>query len=323
MSPSRAQVRADSAERCPISTPVASAPPVDPGGAVRAYLATQVDAIMGGDLALRAGDLGLVHPTRVACRRFRSTLRTFGSAFPEGTTSRLGEELRWWAGVLGPVRDLEVLAVLLDELLDGLGDAGLADRLRPGLHDTLGARSAEAVVQVRAALASQRHDALVASLAPFVAATYDDVDVAEALTETRRLVARRLARVDESADPARLHDVRKAAKRARYAAEAAVPALAGDAQALQDARAQVAGFETLQGVLGRFQDLAVAAAVLDQTDAQGARMREADLAAFGAHVAAEADEARRGALAALRPHDLPDPRDPHDPHREGPVGAHA
>ena len=277
---------------------------------------------MAGGLALRAGDLGVVHPTRVACRRFRSTLRTFGSAFPEGS-SRLGEELRWWAGVLGPVRDLEVLAVLLDELLDGLGDACLADRLRPGLHAVLGARSAEAVEQVRAALASRRHDDLVASLAVFMAATYDDVDVAEALTRTRRLVARRLARVDESTDPARLHDVRKAAKRARYAAEAAAPALAGDAGAVRDVRAQVTGFETLQGVLGRFQDLAVAAAVLEEMDPEGAGIRQSDLAGFRAHVAAEADGARRAALAALRPHGPRHLRDPHDPHREGPVGAHA
>ena len=69
------------------------------------YLATQVDAILLGDLALRRG-LDPIHDVRVAIRRLRSTLRVFGAQIAAPT--ELEEELKWFAGLLGEVRDREV-----------------------------------------------------------------------------------------------------------------------------------------------------------------------------------------------------------------------
>ena len=59
-----------------------------------------------------------------------------------------------------------------------------------------------------------------------------------------------------------LHEVRKAAKRLRYAAESAVPALGADAKEL------VAAAEQVQEVLGEYQDSVVARQLLRQLAVQ-------------------------------------------------------
>ena len=69
------------------------------------YLATQVDAIALGDIALRRG-LDPIHDVRVAIRRLRSTLRVFGAQIAAST--ELEGELKWFAGLLGEVRDCQV-----------------------------------------------------------------------------------------------------------------------------------------------------------------------------------------------------------------------
>ncbi len=66
----------------------------------------------------RNSTLGQVHQARLSIRRLRSTLRTFGDLFdPEWSTPLLGE-LSWYAGVLGEVRDLDVLRT---SVADSLG----------------------------------------------------------------------------------------------------------------------------------------------------------------------------------------------------------
>ena len=52
----------------------------------------------------------VVHPTRVAVRRLRSTIRVFADLFEPSEAEHLEEELVWWADLLGRVRDLDILA---------------------------------------------------------------------------------------------------------------------------------------------------------------------------------------------------------------------
>ena len=75
-----------SGQRDPVSSdhlvgPARPAPPDAPpdtvGDLVGSYLRTQCRVILGAETALRAGE-DVVHPTRVAIRRLRSTLRVFG-----------------------------------------------------------------------------------------------------------------------------------------------------------------------------------------------------------------------------------------------------
>src|SRR5262245_24559835 len=49
-----------------------------------------------------------IHQLRVAARRLRVALRLFGRMLPSKDTARFNTELRWFAGSLGDVRDLDV-----------------------------------------------------------------------------------------------------------------------------------------------------------------------------------------------------------------------
>ena len=57
----------------------------------------------------RDSDIGRVHQARVSVRRLRSVLRAFSRLFEPEWSVPLLVELSWYAGVLGEVRDLDVL----------------------------------------------------------------------------------------------------------------------------------------------------------------------------------------------------------------------
>ena len=76
---------------------------------VATYLAEQCQVLIDAEPQLRAGE-PVVHTTRVAVRRLRSTLRTCAELFDQGRVEALEPELVWWAGLLGAVRDLDILA---------------------------------------------------------------------------------------------------------------------------------------------------------------------------------------------------------------------
>src|SRR5882672_9737277 len=64
-----------------------------------------------------------VHQSRIATRRLRVALRLFGALLPPRAVARLGKELRWLAGALGEVRDLDVHTEALHEHLTSAGAA--------------------------------------------------------------------------------------------------------------------------------------------------------------------------------------------------------
>ena len=70
-------------------------------------MAEQIDAIFDGDIGLRRGH-DPIHDTRVAIRRLRSTIRVFGKLLDRSATQDLDDELKWFAGLLGEVRDRQV-----------------------------------------------------------------------------------------------------------------------------------------------------------------------------------------------------------------------
>ena len=89
--------------------------PVDPGSKgptlerIRYLLAVQLRELGARDPGIRLGDdPDDVHQFRVATRRTRAVLRATEPLLGEAM-SALGSELKWLAGVLGPVRDLDVL----------------------------------------------------------------------------------------------------------------------------------------------------------------------------------------------------------------------
>ena len=93
------------------------------GDVLNDYLAEQQQVLLAGDLAIRRGDPSVVHKTRVATRRLRSTLRVFGPLYEPAAAAELDSELRWYAGLLGEVRDRQVLRRRLDAMVAELDEA--------------------------------------------------------------------------------------------------------------------------------------------------------------------------------------------------------
>jgi len=90
------------------------------GEVVLAYLAEQADAIQAADPQVRRGAPDSVHAMRVACRRMRSTMRSFRTVLDRDRTYSLVAELRWLAGQLGGARDFEVQEQRIGAAVDAL-----------------------------------------------------------------------------------------------------------------------------------------------------------------------------------------------------------
>src|SRR3984957_20922317 len=103
------------------ATPAGTRPPRDScaGDVVLAYLRIQAHTLRTLEPRVRADEYDAVHQMRVATRRLRATLRTFGRVIPRTDSEHLAAELQWLGRTLGHARDDEVLA------------AQLADSLRP------------------------------------------------------------------------------------------------------------------------------------------------------------------------------------------------
>jgi CHAD domain-containing protein len=229
--------------------------------ALAGYLNTQIDQIMAGDLGLRNGQ-DPIHDTRVAIRRLRSTLRVFGKQLDGTAIGDLDTELRWCAGLLGEVRDCQVqqrrftdaLAEMPDELVLG----PVAGRIRNHLQGIeLPARA-----RVSEAMDSERYVGIMAALRqlrvqPPVDHRVTAKDLRKRARRAQRKADRRLAAALQTGDGPLLHRARKAAKRARYAAELLKPL---------DKRAKraIKHYKHIQTALGDHQDTVVATATLRQ-----------------------------------------------------------
>lgn len=283
---------------------------------VHGYLTRQVAALLDGIDAIRGGDFRVVHRTRVAVRRLRSTLRTFAPAYDDEAVAGLDDELRWLAVTLGQVRDREVLRLVVDEFVSrqSMG-AGLHIReaLRQALHRRLDAEEAAHVSEVRRALSSERCRDLLGRVAALPTRAPVAAPLGDPLPRRRRLVARRLARAVADGAPERLHHARKAVKRARYAAEAvAGPELSaerGPADPLPPAVAAAQRFEEVQECLGRFQDLTVARRFVADAAAEE-RLLADQLDHLGAAMETEAALVREEALKLAESHGLLTPPPP-------------
>ncbi len=183
---------------------------------------------------------------RVAVRRSRALLRA-GRDLVAGDTGGLSEELCWLGGVLGEVRDLDVLLEHLHAEAAALGepDAAAAERLLAGLErDRERARA-----ELLAALDGDRYRALLERFE----AELSRLEPAPAGVSLERLVRREAKKLRAAAaalapEPPdeELHALRKLGKRTRYAAE-----LAGQRAVVREAK-------RLQDVLGSHQDAVVA-----------------------------------------------------------------
>jgi CHAD domain-containing protein len=235
---------------------------------VVAYLALQGSALLAGEAALHAGDRSAVHKARVGARRARSTLRTFGAWFSPVERDRAVATLRDYAARLAPVRDLQVLR----DVLAAHASGELADWALMELDAQIEAAWPFAARTVRLAPATWL-GALPPGPRPETLT--EEACFARAADKVRR----RLARAGD--DPELLHETRKAAKRARYAAEAL---------GLTD---EAARFEAVQEALGAHRDLVIAA---DWVESFAPPPLDAAAAELGARLRRDAADVRRRAV---------------------------
>jgi CHAD domain-containing protein len=229
------------------------------GEVALAYIRGQVRDLLAWDPEVRRDTYDSVHKARVATRRLRSALRTFRELFDRAVTDPLRDELRWLGQALGEARDQEVmrdrlLAVIEKhppELVIGPVVARLESELGGGYRASHRAAIEE--------MSGPRYFALLDALdklrtePPYTPLASDPArEVIPGLArKTRRRVRRLAAIAEETGEDRDLHEVRKAAKRARYAGESLTNVYGADAKAYASA------MENVQEVLGEHQDAVV------------------------------------------------------------------
>jgi CHAD domain-containing protein len=238
------------------------------GAVLLPYLAEQQRMLLLGDVALRRGDDSAIHRTRVATRRLRSALRVFGAFFDAERTGSLDAELRWYAEVLGAVRDSQVLELRLHEALAELPAELILGPVQQHVDAHLHATRQRDWERLQQELSGTRYLDLLAEVAAWIDATpftgRADRPASALVRASRRAhgaVARRLKAANRSGDVDQLHRARKAAKRARYAAEAAGPVTGSGAIREADR------YRRLQDLLGEHQDSVVSAQLLRELGA--------------------------------------------------------
>ena len=208
------------------------------------YLQAQVEALVRLGPGVRVDAPDAVHQMRVAARRLRSVIGTFQPLLERRRTETVRVGLRVLGEALAPVRDSEVMAawfagvdpepavLLVQQSLQeshALGRARLLATFDDGRHEAL-VRSLTSMLDP-----SPFRPRAAAPAGPTLLPLLQEADARVELAATLALAA------DAASRDEHLHEVRKLSKRARYAAEAAAPALGEPARALAAAMASIAG----------------------------------------------------------------------------------
>jgi CHAD domain-containing protein len=200
------------------------------GDFLRAALAEQVAGLQAADVMVRTEQPDAVHQVRVSARRLRSTLAAFRDVLDRTATAPLREELSWLGGELADLRDGEVALAHLREVVAAEPEELVLGPVAARLQQAEIRDARAGLDRVQRTLSEPRYLRLLDDLHALVAdppfAARAEEPVAPVLDDALRHSARRLrrrlraARRAPEADRApALHDVRKAAKRVRYAAE--------------------------------------------------------------------------------------------------------
>lgn len=200
-----------------------------------------------------------LHDMRVASRRLRAAMSIFEEALPVRARS-LREELRWIAGVLGEVRDLDVQ---LEHLGAWISDADPEDREHLAvLRGVLEERRAKARKAMLRALDSRRYARMVEAFVTLLKrgpSRRSRTARRPVLAVAPDIVRRRYRKVRKAGDGISgessdedYHDLRKKGKRLRYALEFLSGVYGKPAEAL------VEPLKDLQDVVGDHQDAVVA-----------------------------------------------------------------
>jgi CHAD domain-containing protein len=276
------------------------------GQALAAYLAKYRDVLLLQEVGVRLGSPEAVHHVRTATRRLRSVLAAWRRHLADvDSAEHVRAELKWVGEALGRARDSYVLREHLDEVLDAEPPELVLGPVRTRVDDELAAEYRHGVEQALEAMSSERYFALMEALDRLVESPADPDRGAEPAADAMpKVLAREVKRVrraeaavppvGEAGRDAALHELRKKAKRLRYAADAAKPVLRRPAKRLAKRAKRV------QETLGGRQDAVVAAGRLRELAVQAYLAGENGFS-FGRMHALEgnrADESERAFRAA-------------------------
>ncbi len=266
------------------------------------YLRAQHAALIEGDVAFRQSAIS-VHDTRVAVRRFRSTLRVFAHVFEGPATSRLDEELAWYAALLGAVRDREVQREHLAAAIHALPDALVMGPVAARVEERLLGEELRHREELNGELTQPRYLALLDQILQWIdvaAAAKPPADpgnLHSAARRAHRTALKRLRRaVGSSNEDSELHRARKSAKRGRYAAEAL---LGGGRHRKVHEKARTE-LKALQEFLGDHHDAVEVAAFLRQMGATAGTTTGENGFTYGLLYAYEQQRAASARAEALR-----------------------
>ena len=253
------------------------------GAALTTYLRSRFEDLRRLDPAVRLDEPDSVHRARVQVRRLRSALAAHRRILDRAATDPLDEELRWLGKVLGRARDAEVLGEGLGAQAAGLPPAGDPARVGATIRTWFGDAYRQAHLDAVQAMESPRYFDLLDALEELVArppltarAEHGRGEARRMLRKQRRRTGRRLrsalaGRSGPDRDQA-LHRARKAAKRARYAAESVTTLVPGPAD-------RTTGLmKKIQKPLGAHQDGVMGEEALSGLATAGS---EPDVPAFG------------------------------------------
>ncbi len=274
------------------------------GHVVRAYLRMQVSALAAADPMARVDAEDAVHKMRVAVRRLRSALATYRRLLDPDVTEPIRSELLWLGGVLGPIRDAEVIRAHLRAAVADQPPALVIGPVRRRIDTTLNRDHGQAHTKGMVELTSARYIALLDSLDHITDAVSGKRSRRPARkvlpTEVRRAHRRMRRLVDEAVagggpTDEQLHELRKAVKRVRYAAESVTEVFGADASEL------ATRMEAAQELLGAHQDTVVIRTVVLRLAAEAADAGEPSFTYGRLHAAEQqrADDNAREFLAAV------------------------
>jgi CHAD domain-containing protein len=228
-----------------------------------------LEQLLDHDYGLRVDSMNLpvrdIHQARVATRRLRADLKLLRPALDPIWVRHTRTELKWIAGLLGAIRDLDVLAEAMDpddagSLPEGEGLRQLQGRLQDQRREAsgdltramVGERYLNLLDRLAAAAASPPLAGGVSAGARRSSRRMADTRAAKALPQLVdrrwRGLRRKIRRSGAHPSDRQLHLIRIAAKQLRYAAETSAPVVGRQATRMAEAA------EHLQSVLGDHHD---------------------------------------------------------------------
>src|SRR5262245_23349684 len=212
--------------------------------------------------AAQAGDESSVHEARVASRRLRGVLPVIGASTDAGTLGRAQRQVRRITRALGPVRELDVSLGLLAEFeKKGAAPSRAVARVRDALMAQRVSRRRQMLDAITPTRLDKLRKRLVRVAVPDPKHEARPNEVSEALRQAGARAAILRSSIDRAGQlylAERLHRVRVAAKKLRYALEIL--------RELTHSRAtaRIKRVKAQQDLLGRINDLEV---VIDRTRA--------------------------------------------------------